>query len=1266
MLPQQADRGLLLGLLAVQRGLLAEEQFAITCGQALAAQPSKWIEIAIQQRLLTPADIQSLQQILDEQIEQQSGDLPSYLRTCSISGELRRRLTQLNAPEITALLPLLNSNESASDHVIDTLGDDHFGTIDSRSFDNSPAPADPYSTGAFSSRAAEDAQLQTPAAEPISMAVSSAITGESTGNSPLSIAVGDPSPVAAPTDQVAAPPDSLPPALPVTESDEPPPIAPGNFPDSSAEQLTLIPDPDYSTLRSDIVGTASSPAESVRQTLGSGASVMRFRVLREHAKGGLGKVSVAEDLELRREVAFKEIQHRFADDMEARSRFLLEAEITGSLEHPGIVPVYGLGTHPDGRPYYAMRFIHGDSLQQAIDQYFAPAEGFVDPSLKQLEFRKLLRRFIDVCNAIDYAHSRGIIHRDLKPGNVMLGDYGETLVVDWGIAKSVTVRGSLFRSALERLPPLTMGEGSQTMMGVAIGTPQFMSPEQAAGKLNDLGPASDIYSLGATLYCLLTGTAAFTSRKLLEIMEQVKSGSFPPPIEVDPRISPPLNAICLKAMDRIPALRYESAKALAGDIENWLADEPVVAYPENRWERLSRWIRRHQARAQAAAVAVIVIAVVSVIAAILIDYSRRAEAFALSQLEIANNLEIAARKQETLAKQEAVRLSRQTREAIDTMLTGIADALDAFPGMQDALRRLLERAAQDYTRLAKVDSADPDLQAEAARSLRRLADVYAKLNSVDLARTALIQADETLQHQLKASGRKPQFELELAITNTNRGLLEAAAGKTNLAISFFQTAITSLQEIVKSHPDEIDYQDALGTALIGLGQVEQNVSQRPAADRHLQQARSLFQALRIRYPESSRVLTATAHSEKAYGVYLMDVGRATEAVQIFDQAIQAHDVLVDEFPAEPEYFAQRAAARINLAEALRSLGRWAVVVRNDESCVADLQQVVRARPDVPLYREDLAIARTNLGQSLRRLGSNTEAVPILQKALESFEEMAASYRLPRYVEGLANTRISLAQVFSELGQHDAALALVNTAIDDYRELLDVEPQSAIYQESLGLAHSNRGRILARRGDLPAGVQAYETGLALLKAAADQEPQTARFADRLASAWTHSGQVQLAAAQTLPARDAFKTALTLRHALVLQFKTSSQYQDLLAWLLATCPIEDLRDGKRALELAVSTTTAIPDSPQYSLTQGAALLLQGEYAAAVAALEKSLKLRGQDEGLTLCLRSIAEAKLNQPDLAQKSLAAAKIWQQTQKPADEELATWIKRATDVVGPK
>ena len=249
----------------------------------------------------------------------------------------------------------------------------------------------------------------------------------------------------------------------------------------------------------------------------------RFRILRLHDRGGLGEVYVALDRELNREVALKRIRDEHADNTQGQARFVVEAEITGNLEHPGVVPIYSLGRDDAGRPYYAMRFIKGDNLKSAADRFHqADTSPGRDPRERALELRRLLARFLDVCDAIDYAHSRGILHRDIKPANVMLGRFGETLVVDWGLAKSVgrPEHGPLAGDAEGTLAPESSSGLQPTLAGSRIGTPAYMSPEQATGRLDRLGPASDVYSLGATLYYLLVGKAPFEGSDLPEILRR--------------------------------------------------------------------------------------------------------------------------------------------------------------------------------------------------------------------------------------------------------------------------------------------------------------------------------------------------------------------------------------------------------------------------------------------------------------------------------------------------------------------------------------------------------------------------------------------------------------------------------------------------------------------------------------------------------------------------------------------------------------------------
>jgi len=253
-----------------------------------------------------------------------------------------------------------------------------------------------------------------------------------------------------------------------------------------SEELQRIADPELRASLATVTGPSllrqadqDTPAGSVGTPTSSG---QRFRILRPHARGGLGEIFVAMDEELRREVALKQIQERHADHFENRARFLLEAEITGTLEHPGIVPIYGLGRDANGRPFYAMRFIRGESLKEAIARFHSGEAAGRDPGERAVELRQLLGRLVTVCQTVAYAHNRGVLHRDLKPSNIMLGQYGETLIVDWGLAK--VMDGSAETASGEpALFTLSASDSGLTQAGSTLGTPAYSSPEQALARI---------------------------------------------------------------------------------------------------------------------------------------------------------------------------------------------------------------------------------------------------------------------------------------------------------------------------------------------------------------------------------------------------------------------------------------------------------------------------------------------------------------------------------------------------------------------------------------------------------------------------------------------------------------------------------------------------------------------------------------------------------------------------------------------------------------
>ena len=290
----------------------------------------------------------------------------------------------------------------------------------------------------------------------------------------------------------------------------------------------------------------------------------KYCFVKELAHGGMGTVYLAEDTELNREVAIKVLSTPdITEDL--RRRMIREAQIIARLEHPGIVPVHDVGTLPDGRVFYAMKFVRGVRL----DEYAASTDST----------RERLRKFQAVCDAVAFAHAHGVIHRDLKPQNIMIGSFGEVLVLDWGVAKILRQDRSVSSEAdTLMLPPTGSPQKSDTAHGTVIGTRQYMSPEQARGEIDQLDERSDIYSLGAVFYFLLTNHAPNDDR----------------PRTINPKVSKPAEAICLKAMARERSQRYTGAAELSADVRRFLDAEPVSAYRENAFEKVSRWVSKNR------------------------------------------------------------------------------------------------------------------------------------------------------------------------------------------------------------------------------------------------------------------------------------------------------------------------------------------------------------------------------------------------------------------------------------------------------------------------------------------------------------------------------------------------------------------------------------------------------------------------------------------------------------------------------------------------
>ncbi len=714
-------------------------------------------------------------------------------------------------------------------------------------------------------------------------------------------------------------------------------------------------------------------------------SASRFQILNPHAKGGLGEVFIARDNQLNREVALKQIRANLANNQDLASRFRVEAELTGGLEHPGIVPVYGLGQNEDGTPYYAMKLIRGESLKQAIHEFFGgkpDAEKPIDAEqFRSVAFRRLLQSFVSVCYTIHYAHSRGVIHRDIKPDNIMIGDFNETLVVDWGIAKTIGRRTPETLEPLETMYAESDSNVRDTRQGRVVGTPGYMSPEQALGWLDNLTIQSDVFSLGATLFSMLTGQIAFTGDSAEKAIMKTVQVEFRPPRESNSSVPAALNAICVQAMAKSSKERYSTAEAMAQDLEAWLAGEKVSAWQEPFMQRVQRWVRKHRTMVSSLAAAVTVLAVASTIAAVL--------------LMAANRRESEARSIATEQKNQAVLAREQSESLVAYLEDVIRSTQDATDGPNMKVATLLQRS------MPEIDERFQDDPLSQARLLNAVGQSYGGLG---------LYADAI-----------PPLEKAVRLREEYLGSQDIATlgSQNNLAVAYlengdFDRAIKLLEHILESKSfmddDDLKYRSMgnLAVAYLNAGQTKKALE--------LSQ-----QSMLLCEQEFGPTSALTLLQRKNYIEARVRNGEFDAAVQQYKQLLQDCE---RELPAGHE---QTRMVRNNLASALNKSG---AVVESREL----MQEAIQQYEDFfgPDHPRTLGI-KLGLVDSLRNSGDVDEAIELGGNV---FEQMQASLEKghPLYLQAANNLAMANLQrgdlgVAIELLEECNSIAAVTLGVD---------------------------------------------------------------------------------------------------------------------------------------------------------------------------------------------------------------------------------------------
>ncbi len=788
----------------------------------------------------------------------------------------------------------------------------------------------------------------------------------------------------------------------------------------------------------------------------------KYKLLEPIGEGGMGTVWLAQQSEpVKRKVAVKLIK-RGMDSRQVIARFEAERQALAMMDHPNIAKVFDGGLTLDGRPFFVMELVKGTPITEFCDQ-------------RKLSPQQRLELFVPVCQAIQHAHQKGIIHRDIKPSNVLIALYDDKAVpkvIDFGVAKATG----------QQLSEHSINTG----LNAVVGTPQYMSPEQATLNNHDIDTRSDIYSLGVLLYELLAGSPPFSSHQLkkagwMEMLRMVREEEPPRPsmklstADALPSISAnrgtepkkllgllrnELDWIVMKALEKDRARRYETANGFASDINRYLTGEPVQAHPPSVGYRLRKFVRKHRGPVIAAGlVLATLLAGIAGTTVGLVRANRFAEAEA-EQRKIAEDNERVALKAVEEERQAKLREAAQLAIAVEQRAKAEEKERVAVKAVEEERQAKLREAAQ------LAIAIEQRAKAEKARD-RTSEALHAMISGVTgdslATQTAITEEQkkflaEVLTYYKEFAGEKAddyRSRERTAAAALKVGNIEYSLGHQKQSATAFRMARDVYAALAAEFPSATEYRHNLALSHRNLGQLFTDLRMGVEAEGEYRQALAIYEKLAADSPTARRYNNGIAVSHIDLGNLFKDIGKRLEAEGEYRQSLAIHQKLAADFPTVPEYRKLLALTHNNLGMLLKVLGKRAEAETEYRKSLAIKEKLAAEFPAVPTYRQDLATIHLSLGILFKNIGKQADAEGDYRKAVAIRVKLAAEFpAVPEYRKELAESYLHLGTVLADLGKRSDAEEQYRNALAIQEKLTSDFPDVPSYHQYLPWIHYN--------------------------------------------------------------------------------------------------------------------------------------------------------------------------------------------------------------------